>query len=127
MTSFDACKPIFSSEYIKENYPKYEPTGFAQLDKLLCGGFAPSLIVLGAISSLGKSTFALQLAQNISSNGKPVLYFSLEMTRHAISMKSMERTAFRKLKMMLQKTVKSLPIMLIKSSRKKLYFAGFGK
>ncbi|MBO5440949.1 MAG: hypothetical protein J6A09_00075, partial [Alphaproteobacteria bacterium] len=59
----------FSDNYIKNNYPEHIPTGFSELDKLLGGGLAPGLIVLGAISSLGKSTFSLQVAQNIAKQG----------------------------------------------------------
>ena len=56
----------FSGEYIKKNYPEHIKTGFDNLDKLLGGGLSPCLTVFGAISSLGKSTFALQMAQNLS-------------------------------------------------------------
>ena len=86
----------FSDNYIKSNYPEHIPTGFAELDKLLGGGLAPGLIVLGAISSLGKSTFSLQVAQNIAKQGRPVIYYSLEMSKHAVSMKAIQRSAFRK-------------------------------
>lgn len=67
-----------------ENCPKFIKTGFPELDALLGGGLTPNLFVLGAISSLGKSTFLLQMAQNIALE-RPVLYFSLEMSayRHA--------------------------------------------
>ncbi|MBO5266689.1 MAG: hypothetical protein J6B08_05255 [Ruminiclostridium sp.] len=86
----------FSDNYIKNNYPEHIPTGFSELDKLLGGGLAPGLIVLGAISSLGKSTFSLQVAQNIAKQGRPVIYYSLEMSKHAVSMKAVQRSAFIK-------------------------------
>lgn len=55
----------------------------------------PGLYVLGAISSLGKSTFSLQLAENIARRDKrPVLYFSMEMSRRAIAAKSLSRGVF---------------------------------
>ncbi len=95
---FDTQKLIFSDEYITANYPEHIPTGFKQLDTLLGGGISPGLIVLGAISSLGKSTLALQIAQNISSQGRPVVYYSLEMPKHAIAMKALQRSAFKHLK-----------------------------
>ena len=39
-------------------------TGFENLDEILDGGFYPGLYIIGAISSLGKTTFALQVADN---------------------------------------------------------------
>lgn len=42
-------------------------TGFPELDKALDGGLHPGLYVIGAIPSLGKTTFALQIATNIAS------------------------------------------------------------
>ncbi len=96
---FDEYKIDFSDDGMKNSYIKRVPTGFKRLDKLIQGGLAPELIVLGAISSLGKSTFALQMAQMISSqkiNGEniPVIYFSLEMSKQSISLKMSSRTAF---------------------------------
>ncbi len=77
--------------FIKENYSAPIPTGFAQLDGLLNGGITPGLTVLGAASSLGKSTFLLQVAEHISSCGTPVLYFSFEMPERYIVAKSLRR------------------------------------
>ena len=57
------------------------PTNFTKLDNLLNGGFPYGLITLGAIPSLGKTTFTLQLADNIASmENTKVLFFSLEMS-----------------------------------------------
>ena len=56
-------------------------TGFANLDKALEGGFHSGLIVVGAISSLGKTTWALSLAENMAAAGQDVLFISLEMSR----------------------------------------------
>jgi len=94
----DNCRLDFSDSYIQGNYPEHIPTGFKKLDDLLGGGISPGLTVLGAISSLGKSTFYLQLAQNIAAQGIPVLYYSLEMPKHAIVLKSLFRSAFKDLK-----------------------------
>ncbi len=98
MIEFDKCKLDFSADYIQKNTPNYFSTGFKGLDDLLGGGISPGLTVLGAISSLGKSTFYLQLAQNIANDDNPVLYFSLEMPRYAISLKSLDRYAFKERK-----------------------------
>ncbi len=57
------------------------PTGFDNLDKALEGGLHAGLIVVGAISSLGKTTWALNLAENMAAAGQDVLFISLEMSR----------------------------------------------
>ena len=44
-------------------------TGFENLDEILDGGFYPGLYIIGAISSLGKTTFALQVADNAAKKG----------------------------------------------------------
>lgn len=69
-------------------------TGFDNLDAMLGGGIAPGLIVLGAVSSLGKSTFALQMAQNMSAQGTVVLFFSMEMTAARVATKAISRQIF---------------------------------
>ena len=66
-------------------------TGFAGLDKALYGGLYPGLYVMGAISSLGKTTLACQIADQIAAAGWPVLIFSLEMARKEIFSKSLSR------------------------------------
>lgn len=67
-------------------------TGFAALDKLLDGGLHPGLHVLGAISSLGKTSFVLQMADYIAENSIDVLFFSLEQSRFELMAKSLSRT-----------------------------------
>lgn len=72
----------------------FTPTGFPALDDLLEGGLYAGLYILGAISSLGKTTFALQIADNIAQTGKKVLVFSLEMARNELIAKSVSRLTF---------------------------------
>lgn len=67
------------------------PTGFKNLDGLLDGGICEGLYIIGAISSLGKTTFALQMADNIAASGHDVLIFSLEMARNELIAKSLSR------------------------------------
>lgn len=67
------------------------PTGFTELDKLLDGGLFPGLYTIGAISSLGKTSFALQAADQIAQTGRGVLIFSLEMSRNELIAKSLSR------------------------------------
>ena len=69
-------------------------TGFNSFDSILCGGFHPGLYVIGSISSLGKTTFCLQMADRIAQQNKDVLIFSLEMSRDEIIAKNLSRLTF---------------------------------
>ena len=69
----------------------YIPTGFSNLDKILEGGLYEGLYCVGAISSLGKTTFITQIADQIAEAGQDVLIFSLEMARSEIMAKSISR------------------------------------
>lgn len=72
-------------------------TGIDELDEALEGGFyKKNLVILGAISSLGKTTLALQLGDNIARGGKDVLIFSLEMSKEELIAKSLSRNSFLK-------------------------------
>ena len=76
--------------------PRYA-TGFEALDKELGGGFTPGLHCVGAISSLGKSTLVMQMAEHIART-TPVLIFSLEMKRIDLVAKNISRHTFTGLK-----------------------------
>lgn len=67
------------------------PTGFYSLDEILDGGLYEGLYILGAITSLGKTTLALQIADQIADSGRDVLIFSLEMARAELMSKSISR------------------------------------
>lgn len=72
------------------------PTGFNNLDRVLDGGLYEGLYGIGAISSLGKTTFALQIADHIAQiEQKPVLYFALEMGTYELMTKSISRITFQ--------------------------------
>lgn len=66
-------------------------TGFFYLDRALDGGLYEGLYIVGAISSLGKTTLLMQIADQIAKNGQDVLIFSLEMARNEIIAKSISR------------------------------------
>lgn len=74
------------------------PTGFEALDNMLDGGLYEGLYGIGAISSLGKTTFALQMADQIAAQGHEVLVFSLEMSSNELIAKSISRNTFRRVK-----------------------------
>ena len=73
----------FLQEFIDQAAGSTPPiaSGFNNLDKALEGGLHAGLIVVGAISSLGKTTWALNLAENMAAAGQDVLFISLEMSR----------------------------------------------
>lgn len=81
----------FLTELMKSREGRAISTGFAELDRLLDGGLYPGLYSLGAISSLGKTTLALQIADNIAKGGQGVLIFSLEMSRFELMAKTISR------------------------------------
>ena len=70
-------------------------TGFTKLDETLGGGLFSGLYIIGAISSLGKSAFALQIADNIAKNdGKDVIFFALEMSPEELMARSISRETY---------------------------------
>ena len=72
------------------------PTGFESLDGMLDGGLYEGLYGIGAISSLGKTTFALQMADQIAAQGHEVLIFSLEMSKNELIAKSISRNTMQR-------------------------------
>ena len=69
-------------------------TGFSVLDKHLGGGLHPWLYVLGAIPALGKTSLALQIADQIATTGQDVCFFSLEMSHRELIAKSLSRCQY---------------------------------
>lgn len=66
-------------------------TGFQKLDTELDGGMYPGLHIIGAISSLGKTTMCLQISDAVAAQGVDVLIFSLEMSHSELMAKSISR------------------------------------
>lgn len=69
-------------------------TGFNNIDALLDGGLYEGLYIVGAVSSLGKTTFILQIADNLADSGQDVIIFSLEMAKTELIAKSISRLTF---------------------------------
>lgn len=89
-TALEALKADIDAR--KQGYGEVWATGFTELDKKLDGGFmGEQLIFLGAISSLGKTSYALQIATQIAEQGKDVLIFSLEMSKNELNAKTISR------------------------------------
>ena len=68
------------------------PTGLANLDAIMGGGLPMGgLVTLGAVSSTGKTTLCLQVADHIAASGRPVLFVTVEQGRHELVAKSISR------------------------------------
>jgi replicative DNA helicase len=92
-----AAKPDNTQYYIDalmtgeiERFKDDKKTGFRNLDAQ-AGGLYAGLYVLAAISSLGKTSFALQLADQLAAGGNDVIFFSLEQSRLELVSKSIAR------------------------------------
>ena len=108
-----SCEMALAEEretYLKENSTKYQisdflhsianpptliETGFAMLDELLDGGIAPELIIFGAMPSLGKTTFALNITHKAINDGHDVLYFAYESGRYELMAKLLSLTTYQ--------------------------------
>lgn len=71
------------------------PTGYAALDKELGGGLpVESITCISAAPSVGKSTFLLQIAEQMASREIDVIYFNFEMSTIQVASKSIARNYF---------------------------------
>lgn len=86
-------KEILSQTYEKladlhdpESKDKYRgiPTGYRDLDNLLSGLQPADLVIIAARPSMGKTAFALNIAENIAKNQKSVGIISLEMSKEQL-------------------------------------------
>lgn len=60
-------------------------TGFAKLDELTAGLQRADFLIIAGRPSMGKTAFALNIAQHVTVRGnRPVLFFSLEMTKEQL-------------------------------------------
>lgn len=66
----------------KNDYSLY--TGILDLDQLTCGLHNEELTIIGARPGMGKTTFALQIADYIAKKKIPVMFISLEMSEEQI-------------------------------------------
>lgn len=81
---------IFTNDIAQLKNYKEVKTGFSNLDNKI-GSLYPGLYAIGAISSLGKTTFTHQIADQIAAAGHDVLFFSLEQSRFELASKSIAR------------------------------------
>ncbi len=63
------------------------PSGLTDLDQVTTGFQPADLIILAARPSMGKTAFALNLAQRASAKGHKIMIFSLEMAKEQLGMR----------------------------------------
>lgn len=80
----------FQPDRERHSIYKDRKTGFSNLDREL-NGLYPGLYVVGGISSVGKTTFIHQLADQLAGMGDHIIYFSLEQSRLELASKSLSR------------------------------------
>lgn len=69
-------------------------TGYSDLDSTITGLNKSDLILIGARPAMGKTSFALNIARNVSLLGKrKVLFFSLEMTKEQLAQRVLSTEA----------------------------------
>lgn len=70
------------------------PTGFGAFDKVLGGGMIDGqLYAFGGGSSVGKTSFMLQIADHIAESGRDVLFVTIEQSARELVAKSLSRLA----------------------------------
>ena len=85
------------SFFQKSEEGKFKPisTGFKNFDSIINGGLQKqSLVVIGGGSSMGKTTFTINLALNLLKQNKKIIYYSLEMSEEQIQSKIFSNIAY---------------------------------
>ena len=80
-----------ASIWLCEDSEEPTPTGIGCIDRMLDGGFYRGVYVLGAVSSLGKTTLMAQLADAVAESGRKVLFVTIEQSAKEIVSKSLSR------------------------------------
>lgn len=75
----------------KKEKPFLVKTEYKKLNEALGGGIFEGLYIIGGITSVGKTTFVMNMIDSIAKTGKTILYISLEMSREEIVAKSVSR------------------------------------
>ncbi|HSB52113.1 MAG TPA: replicative DNA helicase [Dissulfurispiraceae bacterium] len=94
-TSFSTMKEVIKDTFkmIEHLYDKKEaitgvPSGFRDLDELTSGFQPGDLIVVGGRPGMGKTAFALNIAQHVAIELKePIAIFSLEMAKEQLALR----------------------------------------
>lgn len=89
-------KYLMQKEFLKDislfnKYAEYK-TGYRNIDKY--GSLYPGLYVLGAVPSLGKTTFMNQMSSQLTEQGHYVLFISYEQSRFELISKGLSRLTY---------------------------------
>jgi len=83
-----ATAPVPFSQ-LKQTETKRWDTGLTEVNRVLGGGLVPgSLVLLGGVPGIGKSTLLLQVAAGLGQQGKKVLYASGEESVNQIALRA---------------------------------------
>ena len=89
---------VIAQRWRKDEYFKYAieriSTGFPALDNALGGGLIYGLHIMGAIPTLGKSTFLIQMIDQMAMKGHYCIHFALEVSEQIILAKSLARQMY---------------------------------
>ncbi|RMG72376.1 MAG: replicative DNA helicase [Nitrospirae bacterium] len=94
-TSFAKMKDLIKDSFqmIEDLYDSKKaitgvPSGYSDLDRYTTGFQKGDLIIIGGRPSIGKTTFALNIAQHVAIDlGEPVAIFSLEMSNRSLAIR----------------------------------------
>ena len=91
--SFRVLNPADVAEgiFTLSEYEEPEPTGIKALDAVLEGGLRSGLYGLGAVSSMGKTTLTIQVADYMAERGRGVLFVTIEQSARELVAKSLSR------------------------------------
>lgn len=82
-------RPLVAPVEAKEAPAIRQSSGFAELDRVLGGGFVKgSLLLFGGEPGIGKSTLLLQVAGSLAAQGRKVLYLSGEESADQVSQRA---------------------------------------
>ena len=89
-TAFNTILDKFENIQKDKDYFQGLKTGFTELDRMTNGLHAGNLVILAARPSIGKSTLAMNIVENIAIKEKAVCaFFALEMTKEELAQRVM--------------------------------------
>lgn len=87
---------LFLDRVRSETYKPYQ-TGLKFLDELLDGGFCrQTLVMFMAAPGAGKTSFCVQMAEEIAAAGKPIVYINFEMSADQMLAKALSYRLMKK-------------------------------
>lgn len=86
-TIFDAAKEFVDSASNPEEKPMGIQTGYDELDELIVSMMPGDLIIVGGRPGMGKTAFAMGVAEKVAKMGKRVGVFSMEMPDIQLAMR----------------------------------------